>query len=391
MISTASPLYPFVVPSGPGGVRIRALIAFLALAGVSQAGTISGNVADYNAAEVKLAGGAVTVPAGVATYTATATIATGSSFTVTLPSGFTFATAPSLTTSGTSTFTFTSGAGTGTVTFTVATANVTSGQTISLASFSVNGATALETVTPVASALPLTMQAIGVDASALSFKAFASDVGAQAVFVGAVQYIDINPPSNGTEFFSTPDTLTAVISAIEFSRQMQDAATASVPILGSNGLANVLSPTDTATVAMFGNFGGIAQAFSSSTSDCLHPISYGTVQNQKITIPNVAINTEVFFCMTGSGAVIQATPNGFSAVTVSPGTSTDFLSAPVNIEFPGQICYQGSGGTGSFGYGCVNWTPPAVATPTLSQWGMIGLAGMMLLFGLWKLRATPIR
>lgn len=368
---------------------VRAWIVLFALAGVSQAGTISGNVADYNAAQVKLAGGTVVVPANVATYTANSSITTGSSFTVTLPSGFTFATAPSLTTSGTSTFTLASGGiGSQSATFTVATANVTSGQTISLGTFTVNGAAALETVTPVASALPLTMQAIGTDAAPLSFKAFASDVGAQAPFVGAIQGIDVDPPSNGTEFAGAPDTLTIVISAIAISHQTTDAATNTVPILGANGLPNTLSLADTATVSILGNFQNIAQAFSSLNSNCVVPLVYGTVQSGKITIPSVPINTEVFFCMTASGGgVLQSNPSGWTIVTVSPGTSTDFLSAAINNEFPGLICYvHGYNIT----FGCdASIVPPAIGTPTLSQWGMIGLAGMMLLFGIWKLRARP--
>jgi hypothetical protein len=228
------------------------------------------------------------------------------------------------------------------------------------------------------------MQAIGTDVSPLSFKAFASDVGATAVFVGAIQFIDETPPSDGTEFGTggVSDSRTAVLSAIAISPQLTDAATQSVPILGSNGLANSLLGTDTATVTIPGKFGGIARAFSSSTSDCLHPITYGSVDFTSISIPNVPIDTEVFFCVTGSGAVIQNDPGGFPTVLVTPGTSTDFLSAPVNAEFPGLIVCHPSG--------CPAYIlPGATPVPTLSEWGMIGLAGIILLFGVWKLRARP--
>jgi hypothetical protein len=61
-----------------------------------------------------------------------------------------------------------------------------SGQTVFLQSFTVDGATALGTVTPVANALPITMQAVSTDASPLSFPAFASAQGATAAYVGAV-------------------------------------------------------------------------------------------------------------------------------------------------------------------------------------------------------------
>ncbi|HEX4810341.1 MAG TPA: hypothetical protein VH325_15495 [Bryobacteraceae bacterium] len=359
---------------------VPAFIALLVSAGPGRAGTISGNVADYNAADVLLTNNVLVVPANVATYTATSTITAGSSFIVTLPSGFEFGSVPALTTSGSSTFTLsTGGLGERSATFTVAAADLTSGQTISLAGFDINGASALQTVTPVASALPLTMQAIGSDASPLSFKAFASDLGAHSVFVGAIQFIDINPPSNGTKFIGPPDTLTIVLSAIEISAQTVDAATNTVPILNSNGSPNSLLSTDTATVTIGGNFGGIATAFSSSSSDCLHPLNYGTVKTGSISIPNVAINTEVFFCLTGSGQVLQSNPNGLTNITVGPGSSTDFLSSNnVQNEFPGEICY-------SAGSGCVSWTPPAIGTPALSDWAMIGLIAMMLSFGVWKL------
>lgn len=356
------------------------LAAMAAAAVMAAAGTISGSVADYNAAQVATAGGILTVPAGIATYTANSTVTIGSSFTVTLPAGFTFGSAPALSTSGASTFTLASGGnGSQSATFTVATADTTSGQTISLASFVVHGATSLATVTPVASALPLTMQVAGTDASPLSFKAFASDVGAQAVFVGAIQFIDTTPPSNGTKFNGGATTI--VLSAIAISPQTTDAATNSAVILSPNGLSNTLSNTDTATVKMFMNTGGISRVFSSTTSNCSTPVQQGTVNTGNFTVPNIPLNVEVFFCITAGGGVIQNNPNGITAVTVTAGTSTDFLSGPVNIEFPGLICYS----NGNFG--CITWTPPqsAVPTPTLSEWGMIGLGGMIVLLGFWKL------
>jgi hypothetical protein len=366
---------------------VLGLTAVSVWTGVSWAGTISGNVADYNAADVRNASGVLTVPAMVAVYTATSTITTGSSFIVTLPSGFTFGSTPSLGSSGTSTFTLVSGGSQSSqsATFTVGTANLLSGQTAFLQGFTVHGATALATLTPVANALPITMQAVSTDVSPLSFPAFASAQGATAITVGAIQFIDENAPSNATEFLGTPDTLTAVIAAIAIQPQTVDPTVNSVPILGSTGLLNTLSNSDTATVTIPGNFRGIARAFASTTSDCMSPIagSSGPVSLGSITIPNVPINREEFFCLTGSGAVLGSNPNGFATMTVTPGTSADFLSAPVTNEFPGDICY-------SNGKGCdPNFVPPplVVPTPALSSWAMIGLAGIILLFGAWKLKA----
>jgi hypothetical protein len=205
----------------------------------SWAGTISGQVVDYNAAKVGLANGVLVVPAGKAIYTATTTITVGSAFTVTLPSGFQFATAPALTSSA-ATFTLSSGGiGSQSATFTVATSNVSATQTITLGTYTVNGATALATVTPIASALPLTMQAVGVDVAPVPFREFASDSGVNAIFVGAIQFIDLTPPSNGTKFI--PGTLLAVISAIAVSAETIDFATNTVPVLGANGQINALN------------------------------------------------------------------------------------------------------------------------------------------------------
>jgi hypothetical protein len=173
-----------------------ALCAVL-FSGTSWANTVSANVADYNAAQVGLTNGAVTVPAGLATYNVTALttpLAIRSSFIVTLPANFTFASTPTLTNTGTSSFTLTSGGiESQTATFTVATAPLTAGQSLSLATFRVNGATALETPIAVANALQLSLQAVGVDATPLTVGAFASEPGAEAEYVGAIQFIDTAP------------------------------------------------------------------------------------------------------------------------------------------------------------------------------------------------------
>ena len=360
---------------------LACLTVFLLCTAAASAASISGNVADYNAAQVRLASGVVTVPANLVTYTASATLAIGSTFVVTLPTGFSFGSTPSLTTSGTTIFNLTGGGiGQRSATFAIATAAVTSGQTISLATFSAAGVTALQTVTPVANALPVTMQAIGTDPTPLSFGAFASDTGLSAIFVGAIQFIDASPPSNSTKFGTggPSDSLTAVISATALQVQIVDAATQSVAILSPNGTPNSLSSGDTGTITMFGDFGGIARVFSSSTSDCLHPLVDGTVNYSSVSVPGVPLNAEVFFCITGSGAPLQPTPNGFTNVTISPGSSTDFLSTAVVNEFPGFIC---------FSTGCAPFTqPPLVTVPTLSNVGLLILTGLMAWLGLWRLK-----
>ncbi len=359
----------------------------------SWAGTISGQVVDYNAAKVRLANGVLVVPAGKAIYAATSTITIGSSFTVTLPSGFQFATAPALTSSA-ATFTLTSGGiGSQSATFAVATSNVSATQTITLGTYTVAGATALQTITPIAAALPLTMQAIGVDASPVSFPEFASDSGVMAVFVGAIQFIDLAPPSNGAKFLG--GSLTAVLSAIAISAEITDFATNTVPILGANGLVNSLSPGDTATVVFPGSYGNISSFFMSSNSNCTVPSSIGTVSPGALTVPNVPIGVEEFFCITGSGAPLQllgpgpstffANTTGFTSLTLNPGASTDFqaTSTNVNIEFPGSLCYTNNNGGSCL---AVSFPTGAAPVPALSYWGTATLAGMLLLFGISLLK-----
>ena len=314
----------------------------------SGANTVSVQVADYNAAQVGLTNGTVTVPPGLATYNVTtAALAVGSSFIVTLPANFAFAGTPlpALTNTGTSTFTLTSvtlgPGGNEMATFTVGTAPLTVGQSLSLATFKMNGAAALETPITVANALQLSMQAVGVDATPLTVGAFASEPGAQAVFVGAIQFIDTAPPSVGTLFLSSPDTPLIVLNAVALEAQTIDAATGSVPILSPNGLANTLPPA-TGTITVTGLFAGISTAFISSNSSCTNPILSGTVTPTSLTFAGVPFGVEEFGCIKANGTTqLQQNPLGFSA-TLAPGVSVDFLNGgPVNNEFPGFIVFVG--------------------------------------------------
>src|SRR5579859_1689060 len=120
---------------------------------------VTASIADYNAAQVGPAGGILTVPAGLATYTVgTTTLETNSRFTVTLPPNFTFSSQPALTSSTGTTFTLQSGGiGTQSIIFTVGAPGQVGG-TVSLSGFAVAGATALATPVPVAAALPISMQ-----------------------------------------------------------------------------------------------------------------------------------------------------------------------------------------------------------------------------------------
>jgi hypothetical protein len=312
------------------------------------------NIADYNAALVTTADGVLTVPSGLATYAVNSgTLEINSRFTVTLPPNFTFGSQPALFASNATTFTYSSGGiGSQSTTFVVGGVPLPPGQHATLNSFAISGATALETPIPVAAALPISMQSTNNaeitnnDRAPLSKPAFASEPGATAVFVGAIQFIDLTQPVIGTEFGNNPltDSPTVVLSAIAISPELVDAATQSVPVLQPSGALNTLATSDTATVTIAGLFNGIKTAFATTSSDCLTPTSTGgTVTPSQLTIEGVAINREVFFCVTSDGtSLLRQNPNGFNPA-VAPGTSTDFLSASVSNEFPGLWTYFGGG------------------------------------------------
>ncbi|MEI9982512.1 MAG: hypothetical protein WDN69_04445 [Aliidongia sp.] len=309
-------------------------------------------IADYNAAQVTTAGAILTVPAGLATYSVNSgTLEINSRFTVTLPAGFSFSSQPALTATSGTTFALAGGGiGSQSITYTVGGTPLLPDNSATLTSFAIQGATALESPIPAAAALPISMQSTNNsqidnnDAAPISKPAFASEPGAAAVFVGAIQFIDLTAPTLGTEFGTNPatDTTTAVLSAIAISAQLQD-STSTYPVLSPSGSLNTLATTDTATVTISGLFNGISAAFASTTSDCKTPSATGTVAPTQLTIPGVALNAEVFFCVTGDGtSLLQQNPLGFNP-TVTPGTSTDFLGGVVHNEFPGIWTYTGGG------------------------------------------------
>ncbi|MEI9982510.1 MAG: hypothetical protein WDN69_04435 [Aliidongia sp.] len=310
-------------------------------------------IADYNAAQVTTAGAILTVPAGLATYSVNSgTLEINSRFTLTLPAGFSFSSQPALNATSGTTFALAGGGiGSQSITYTVGGTPLLPGNSATLTSFAIQGATALETPIPAAAALPISMQSTNNsqinnnDAAPISKPAFASEPGAAATFIGAVQPIDLTAPVLGTEFGTSPatDTTTALLSTITtISAQLQD-ATSTYPVLSPSGSLNTLATTDTATVTVSGLFNGISAAFASTTGDCASPTATGTVAPTQVTFPGVPLNTLVFFCVTSDGtSLLQQNPLGFNP-TVTPGTSTDFLGTVVDTEFPGFWSYSGGG------------------------------------------------
>lgn len=317
----------------------------------AQGGSISGSVAEYNAGQIIDNHDVISVPGGKITYTANTAIPATTQINVSLPAGMEFAppSLPSLSSSA-ATFSLVNIAGS-TATFNVVTSTIVASNTIVLGGYTVKDANALETLTPVKSALPVTMQVLGIDAQPLSFPEFASDSGIEAVFVGAIQFLDLSPPSNGSKFYGSPDSPTAVISAIAISPEVVDFVNSSTPVLSPNGQPNTLVSYDTVNVVLPGVLYENIKAFSSTNSSCTPTLEEGSVASNALTFKNVPLNQEIFFCVQATGNKIvkllgfpsnfYGVGSGWRTVELTPSHPwDDYLSTSnVNIEFPGNNCY----------------------------------------------------
>lgn len=323
--------------------------------------SVSGSVAEYNAAQVRDNNGMVTVPGSMTTYNASVAIPVGTVFTITLPAGMEFSSQnpPSLSSTD-ETFQLVSIGKT--AQFTTLTSDNAATSTITLNGYSVKDASVLEKVIPVADALPISMQAVGIDPAPLSFPEFASDSGIQAVFVGAIQFIDLRAPSNGSEFGTGIDSPTAVFSAIAISPETHDHTNGTTPLLGPDGQPQKLASYDTVTVEMPGILFHDLSVFTSFRSDCISILSKGKVAANALIFPNVPLNQEIFFCVTNKGKGTMKM-FGFPSSLNSPGWTTvllhtshpydDFLtSTNVDNEFPGFNCYAYL--PAGYGGGCLN-------------------------------------
>lgn len=322
--------------------------------------SITGSVAEYNAAQVRDNDGLIDVPGGKTTYNASTAIPAGTVITVTLPAGMEFSSQnPPALSSADATFQLVSIGKT--AQFTVLTSDGAATSTITLGGYSVKDASVLEKIVPVANALPITMQAVGIDPAPLSFPEFASDSGIQAIFVGAIQLLDLRPPSNGSLFgYGGNDTRTAVLSAIAISPERVDFVDQQTPILGPNGQPNTLASYDTVTVEFPGVLFEDLEVFTSTVSSCSSVLYEGKVAPNALIFPNVPLNQEIFFCVTNKGNGV-AKILGFPSYSNSPGWVTfllhtshpydDYLSSTnINNEFPGLDCFT-TFATGEFFYG----------------------------------------
>jgi len=331
-----------------------ALSAALASGSALAHGTLSVATANYNAASVAANAGIITVPwgngpsavytvSGINNNTVTTSLEVNSRFTVTLPTGFSFASAPSLTASGTSptvaAVLASGGIGSQTATFTISPTGgpALEGTSLSLNQVSVQGATALETP---GAALQISVQSTNnaeinnndaapvfptVTSGPVLFT-FTSDTGVHATFTGGSgNNIDLTSPSLGTLFNGpTPsDTTTVSIGTLVLSPSGS---------LSADGSSHQLKTTDTASVTISGFFNGIASADAVVGGSV---VSAGTVTASTITIPAVPITADASLVITSGGTLLQPNgsvnpPVGFTAVYTPTASVTDFLGGSVS-------------------------------------------------------------
>lgn len=340
----------------------------------SAANTVSATVADYNSLLLVNSVTTLTVPATNVVYTVTSgnTPVVGSSFVVTLPAGMVFFSTPSLSSTGSSTFTLSSGgAGSQSATFLLQTANAAAGDSFKLASFQVNPGSTLRAPVAVANALPVSMQAIGIDASPLSAGLFASQAAtvAGSPFVAAIQFVYPGSPSNGTLFGTSPSLLAATIVYAATAISLQNG-----PLLNPDGTTFTISNEETGSWTINTDFTGISQVFLSSTSDCTSSLLQGQLLSSYVaSFPTgVPLNQEVFLCVTSAQTVPLHATAGVCNVMVGPGAGvSDFVGGPVNDEFPGLIAYYSPS---SDYYSPANTQCGAVPVPSSNRYGLAALS-----------------
>ena len=309
-------------------------------------GLATAPLADYNAAQVALAGGIVTVPFGGlianAVYTVSngTTLEQGSSFTLTLPSTFLFQAVPTLTATGGATLAVTSGGvGSNFATYLISSAAVPAAGTVTVGPFTVYGATALESQFG-GNPLPLTFQATNNvtpgnnDATALSVPVFVHAVGSlpDTITPGS-GHINVASTPIATQFIPNGATIagSAQVATFAINTELNDPFNSNAPVLSPDGSANSLNSSDTANITVEGDFTGIVSAYANTTiATCSATIPGGSfvgiVTTGSLTFNLVPINTPVQICMIPDGVTTLHGATTPYVYTYSAGTGvTDFF------------------------------------------------------------------
>jgi len=345
------------------GLAASAVALAVALAGTGAyaKGIVTAPLADYNSAQVAMAGGNLTVPFGgiianaVYTVAATTQLEIASRFTVTLPAGFLYQSNPALTGPGATTFSLVGGGiGANSVTFQVAGAAVPAAGTVSLGQFAVSGATALESAFG-GNALPMTFQSTNNastsnnDAAPVSVLVFTHAVGSLPDTItpgsGAINLAS-SPP--GTQLVPSGATIagSGLVATFAINTELNDPFNSNAPVLSPDGLANSLNPADTVNIIVEGNFVGIGAAYADPTiGTCAATVPggaiAGTVTSGSLSFTGVLINTPVQICMIPDGTTLMQPSTTPYVYTYNAGTSTDFFGGLAQTTANNFYTYTG--------------------------------------------------
>jgi hypothetical protein len=330
-----------------------AAVTFSLMAGTAMAApSFNAGTAVVFATQGIPANGNVTINSANAPVVTTDTLTAAGSFliTYTLPTGVTFATAPTLALGGAG-YTGSavlSGGGTGsnTATFTVTiTAVGVVPATLTLGAFQLTGATVLSSVTAASAfqmseqisastVAPSENQTAPLKAS-LASSATNLAIASTANTIGGTLVIDVTAPSNGTKFKQNGGTagLVADLGSVNTTALTNSNST-------NTGAYTFTSTTDTLTLG--GNTQGIAAAYlaAAGTTTCATTAATqattgiaGTITGTTITFPGIPIATgtrEICLYASGTG-LIGSNSLGFTA-TASIDTTSVGLVAPYNLS-----------------------------------------------------------
>jgi hypothetical protein len=328
------------------GASIVALVVALSGTNGFAKGVVTAPLADFNSAQVAEANGVVTVPFGGIIAKPVYTVSTGtqaqvgSSFTITLPSGFMFAGIPALSGPGGTTITLTSCASDGnSCVYVIGGAAITAGETISVGPFAVAGATALESPV-IGSPLAMTFQSTGNptssnnDTAPLSVPVFANAGGSfpDTITPGS-GFINTGSTPPATQFVPGGANIatSAQVATYAINTELQDPFNSNAPVLTPSGTANSLNPADTVIITVLGDFHGIAKAYADPTvATCAGAVPAGafsaTVTTASLTFNSVPINTPVQICMIPDGVnQLDASTNPYVYNYEASSGVADFL------------------------------------------------------------------
>ncbi|HXD84338.1 MAG TPA: hypothetical protein VN599_07890 [Rudaea sp.] len=308
-------------------------------------------LADYNSAQVAQNSYIVTVPYGNVSYftyytlTSGTQLEAGSYLTVTLPTGFTFNTAPSLFFVG-----FSGGANSnlvsGGINFQFATFQISTAVTNVANPVYIYPNFAIRTPTSFASqfggnSLSLSIQATGNataannDPSPVSQPAFNHAVGSlpDTITPGSGQ-INLANPYYGDQFVASGNTVadSGLVATFAINTETNDPFNGNVPVLSPSGAANSLAAGDTANITVYGYFNGIGLAYANANTsgNCQGSIPGGSgvyagaLTSASISFSGVPINTPVQICMIPYGVMWAS--NEPYVFTYSAGAGvTDFF------------------------------------------------------------------